>query len=63
MGVERRLCHLHGAGPRPEEGDEVEVNFTARLASKQGWFFENTYNPPVGYSLMPTMTCHIYALP
>ena len=25
----------------------LEINFTARLASKQGWFFENTYNPPV----------------
>mmetsp|Transcript_18464 Transcript_18464/g.46360 ORF Transcript_18464/g.46360 Transcript_18464/m.46360 type:complete len:260 (+) Transcript_18464:58-837(+) len=42
-----------GTGITPAIGDEVEINFTGRLASKQGWYFENTYQHkgPVGFPL------------
>jgi len=45
-------------GETPQAGDEVDINFTGRLFSKQGWHFENTYNQkgPDGFPVPFTFT-------
>ncbi|KAG6754358.1 hypothetical protein POTOM_042395 [Populus tomentosa] len=33
-----------GSGPVPDEGDQVAIHYYGRLAAKQGWRFDSTYD-------------------
>ncbi|XP_038710731.1 peptidyl-prolyl cis-trans isomerase FKBP17-1, chloroplastic [Tripterygium wilfordii] len=33
-----------GTGPRPIDGDQVAIHYYGRLAAKQGWRFDSTYD-------------------
>ncbi|CAJ2672654.1 peptidyl-prolyl cis-trans isomerase FKBP17-1, chloroplastic-like isoform X2 [Trifolium pratense] len=43
-GGVKALELLVGSGEVPEDGDQVEIHYYGRLAAKQGWRFDSTYD-------------------